>query len=372
VTYDRVSMEQKDAIIKYLTSLFGPGSKPRSLKVDTLVRDEAALSESMYVEYEVPPVDTKPFIRNGVKLAPFRMLHSPFASTTEPGVVYMSGNQSGSIVRVDTRQRDMTARTKEWRIETPNDLMVQPHGIIERDGKVFFVELTGDRFDELDPRTGRITRTRIPSEGAGPHSVWPDSKGNFWFSYFAASGKVARINPKTGETKEYEPLKDVSGYGLVVDKADRVWMATLNTPVVLMHDPVTDRWKQFPVSNPVRRVAPDSKGLVWAGQFFGNRLVSIDPASGKVMEYEMPLKNGSAYDVWPDQDDNIWMTNHMYNSLVKFDQKTKKFTYYPYPQLAVYSPKIDRDQTGTLWFCLNAGGMPGELAGLLPKGNLPR
>ena len=45
-TYDRVSKEQAESIIKYLTANFGPGSKPRDLKIDRLVSDEAALSQA--------------------------------------------------------------------------------------------------------------------------------------------------------------------------------------------------------------------------------------------------------------------------------------------------------------------------------------
>jgi hypothetical protein len=54
---------------------------------------------------------------------------------------------------------------------------------------------------------------------------------------------------------------------------------------------------------------------------------------------------------------------------VKFDQKTKKFTYVPFPEFAAHTPKIDRDKEGTLWFTL---GKPTGLAGFRPKGNVAR
>ena len=48
-TYDRVSKDQVDQIVKYLTAHVGPGSKPRDLKTDPLIRDEEALSQALYI-----------------------------------------------------------------------------------------------------------------------------------------------------------------------------------------------------------------------------------------------------------------------------------------------------------------------------------
>ena len=106
-----------------------------------------------------------------------------------------------------------------------------PHGIVEVNGKIWFTELAGDRISTLDPNTGQFQRYRIPTEGGGPHSLWNDSKGNFWFTYFAAAGKIGRFDSKTQQVREYD-FPDFSGYGLVVDKQDRAWAVGLNTPVV--------------------------------------------------------------------------------------------------------------------------------------------
>jgi streptogramin lyase len=369
-TYDRVPKDQVDAIVKYLTTHFGPTSKPRDLKTDRLVRDEAELSQAIYVQYEVPPPTGKPFTQIGPYGGPpTRSLHSAWVSVVNPGIVYMSGNRSGSIVSIDTRNLDYVGRMKEYRIDNPENVMVQPHGIFDLpNGKVYFVELTGDRMSELDPKTGKIERWRVPTEGGGMHSVWPDSKGNFWYTYFAAAGKIARFDSKTKQTKEYPVVKDLSGYGIVTDKKDRVWAVSLNTPVILGYDPKTDKWTNYPISVPARRVTVDSKGMVWVCEYFGNKIAMLDPDTGKVTEYDLPLKYGNPYDLWPDAEDNIWVENAVYNSLVKFEPRSKKWTYVPFPELAAHTPKLDRDKEGTFWFTL---GRPSGLAGFKPKGNVP-
>src|SRR5262249_18857511 len=58
---ERVTKQQEEDIIKYLTANFGPGSKPRDLRTDALIRDENELSQAVFVQYEVPPATGKPF-----------------------------------------------------------------------------------------------------------------------------------------------------------------------------------------------------------------------------------------------------------------------------------------------------------------------
>lgn len=368
MTHDDVSKEEAELIVQYLTANFGPGSKPRDLKTDPLIRDEAALSQAKYIRYEVPPPTHKPFVQVGAYGGPpTRSLHSAWVSVVDPAIVYMTGNRSGSIVAVDTRILDPVKRTKEWRIDNPENVMVQPHGLFDLpDGKLYFVELTGDRMSALDPKTGTIERWRVPTEGGGMHSVWPDSKGNFWYTYFAAAGKIARFDSRTKQTKEYEVDKGLSGYGIVTDKKDRVWAVSLNKPVILGYDPTTDKFKSYPISFPARRVTVDSKGNVWVCQYFGNKIAKLEPETGKVTEYDLPLKYGNPYDLWPDAEDNIWVENAVYNSMVKFEPATQKWTYYPFPLLGAHTPKLDRDPKGVFWFTL---GRPSGLTAFMPEGN---
>ena len=368
VTHDLVSVEEKELIIQYLTSLFGPGSEPRDLELDPLVRDEQALSEAVYIEYELKRGPER-LLANGAP--PRGSIHSVFASLAEPGVIWVSGNGSNSIIRMDSRDPDFETRTDEFWIENPENINVTPHGIVEHRGRVYWVELTGDHFGELDPATGEMTRYPMPTKGAGPHSVWVDSRGQFWYTYFASAGRIGRFDLDANDFTEWEPLAGFSGYGIVVDRQDRVWAVGLHTPAMFMYNQETAAWRSYPMANPARRPAIDSEGKVWAAHYFGNAISRIDPVTGTVTEFELPLKDGNPYDVWPDADDNLWVENGIYNSLVRFDQATGDFTYFPFPELRAHTPKLDRDREGTLWFTLRGpSGGPG-VAALKPNGNVP-
>lgn len=365
LTYDTVSLEEKELIIKYLADNFGPGSKPRDLLLDPLVRDEELLSEAVYIQYELNRGPRKEV--SGPP--PSWSVHSVFASLATPGVIWVSGNGSNSIIRVDTNDRNFETRTTEYWIDNEDNINVTPHGILEYSGIVYWVELSGDHLGELDPSTGEMARHRLPTTGAGAHSCWVDSRGNIWYTYFASAGRIGRFNTRTKEFTEWEPLKGWSGYGIVVDRQDRVWAVGLHTHATLMYNQETQEWKSYPMSNPARRPAIDANGKIWAAHYYGNTITKIDPVTDEITEYELPLKDGNPYDIWPDLDNNLWIENMMYNSLVKFDQQSTQFTYFPFPELRAHTPKLDLDLSGTLWFTLGNPSGPG-IATLKPKGNV--
>ena len=367
VSSDRVSEKEKESIIQYLTEHFGPTSntRPRDLKMDPLVRDEAALAEVMYVQYDVPPPTFEGFTNTG---DPGPGLHDVHVSPSEPGVIWITGNNSGSIVRIDTRTLGYTDRTTRWRIPHPRNINVVPHGIIEQNGLVYWTELAGDRIGLLNPKTDEIYSYDLPTVGAGAHTLRADTRGNIWYTNYAASGKIGRLNLASSEVREYEPSPSFSGYGLTTDSKDRVWAVGLNERALLRYDPATDKWTSYPLSSAGRRPAVDSKGQVWVAEFYGNRIAMLDPESGTVTEYELPLRYGDPYELIADSKDNIWIENTAYSSLVKFDQTTKQSTYVPYPEIRAATVKFEREPDDTIWFIM---GRPSTLTGFKPHGNLP-
>jgi len=58
------------------------------------------------------------------------------------------------------------------------------------------------------------------------------------------------------------------------------------------YEPKTDKWTQYPIASPARRVALDSKGNVLVCEYFGHKIAMPDPSSGRVTQDNRPLKWG--------------------------------------------------------------------------------
>jgi streptogramin lyase len=64
----------------------------------------------------------------------------------------------------------------------------------------------------------------------------------------------------------------------------------------------------------------------------------------------MPAAFAEPYDIWPDKDNNMWIADGaMGGAIIKFDQKTEKFTFYPAVQRGDL-PKIEITREGAIWY----------------------
>ena len=108
-------------------------------------------------------------------------------------------------------------------------------------------------------------------------------------------------------------------------------------------------------------VIVDSKGMAWYADFGDQILGKLDPASGKVTEYKVPLaKPGAPTGTLAlrfDQDENLWLGMQFQAAISKFDQKTEQFEVFPLPpqfntpdvqvnQVAANHSNVD----GKVWF----------------------
>jgi streptogramin lyase len=88
-------------------------------------------------------------------------------------------------------------------------------------------------------------------------------------------------------------------------------------------------------------VIVDSHGIAWYASFGEQILGKLDPATGKVTDYELPLlkpkmPTGSLA-LRFDEDENLWLGMQFQGGVAKFDQKTEKFQTWSLP------PEINGD-----------------------------
>jgi virginiamycin B lyase len=157
----------------------------------------------------------------------------------------------------------------------------------------------------------------------------------------AAAAYLAAINLSSGPTWSY-PLKT---YPRPTGKATHVIITEYDLPrkETLPHD-----------------AAVDSHGMAWYGDFGTHMLGMLDPKSGKVTEYPLPITKPGAQlgslDLVLDKQENVWMGTMYQGSLAKFDRKTKTFTTWGSPdfknrdeaRIAMVMP-INADVDGQVW-----------------------
>ncbi len=128
---------------------------------------------------------------------------------------------------------------------------------------------------------------------------------------------ASTVNLSSGSTWPY-PLKTLPR---PKGKATRVIITEydLPRPEALPHD-----------------AAMDSKGMVWYSDFGSQFLGKLDPKTGKIVEYRVPLMDPKAptgsLDVGFDPNGNIWLGTMYQGVIAKFDPKTQKFQTWKSPK----------------------------------------
>ena len=106
--------------------------------------------------------------------------------------------------------------------------------------------------------------------------------------------------------------------------------------------------------------AADSTGMIWYADFGSHFLGMLDPKTGKVVEYALPITKPGApvgsLDLIFDKQGDIWMGTMYQGSLAKFDRKTQKFQTWGSPtfqerdeaRIAMVMP-TNHDVDGHVW-----------------------
>ena len=94
-------------------------------------------------------------------------------------------------------------------------------------------------------------------------------------------------------------------------------------------------------------VIVDTRGYAWYASFGEQILGRLDPKTGAVKEWPIPVvnpdRNKGVLDVQFDADENIWMGNGFQKAIQMFDRKTETFKTYP------MAAEFDGDQTELLF-----------------------
>lgn len=359
-----INPEERAVLAKYLADNFGPDSPDRVLRVDVeYPLDEDVLSKAMYVEYLAPLPPGADLSRNGA-MTPFnhRMVDPKIG---KDGNIWVTNGEIGVSM--------LDPRTGQYSHYPYPGRGIFGHGpAIDSEGFVFWAEFSGEHLGRLDPTTGKMDRFLIDEtrsirdvQGHTPHV---DSEGNVYFTVINGN-KIAKWDRQTQTVSLWEALTPNSfPYGIDLDQNDNVYFAQLWGCNVGRFDPRTENMTEFPaLAQPcaMNRLAVDSKGIVWYSLVRPGLLGKLNPETGEQQEYvilEAPagskIATASPYGIMADPDDNIWFGDTgLGATLIKFDQLTETFTYYPEPRIAD-NPNIDITREGAIVYTSRSSQQP--------------
>ena len=196
----------------------------------------------------------------------------------------------------------------------------------------------------------------MPGPSRMPFSAAPDKDGYLWIPNFGVANKISRLDPKTGEMKDFSvPNIGTAAVHSAVPAADgSVWLTEQGSNKLGRWDPVTQKITEFQdpytpgnegieAGGEKHTVRLDPSGNAWAT---GVPLVKYDPETKKFTHFdEVP----TSYDVKPDKNGDVWFTSSRMNKIGKVDGKTMKVTQWVMPTGDSYPRRMEIASDGMIW-----------------------
>lgn len=344
---------------QYLSTINLSAKSAPDFPLKTLPRPHGSDTRVIITEYDLPRSDAQP--------------HD--AAVDKQGLVWYCDYAEGIIGRLDPR----TAETTEWR--DPFVKPGYPGGFqslaVDSNGNPWGARHEFNGVAQFDKKTGKFTNWTLPPESVSPRTrttfMAPTQDGKMWIKD-DVDHKAFRLDPATGQFVGYDQFppdinfgksapranfpNDLSAqdeaaprhniYGISADSLGNEYGADILGGAIAKVDAKTGKATMYPLtpkSGP-RRMHVDAEDRLWIGEFYGNRLAMLDPASGAVKEWSHPIEWYGPYDVAIDKNGYAWTGSMSSDLITRFHPKTGTFNHYLLPTLGANVRRVDVDNSG--------------------------
>ena len=255
-----------------------------------------------------------------------------------------------------------------WPLPTPGS---RPHDpLATPDGALWWSGQFANRLGRLDPKTGEMKEYPIPVH-AGPHGLINDRDGNIWYGG-NWGGHIGELIVKTGEWKQYQmpDPKARDPHTPLFDKNGILWFSVQNGGFMGRLDPKTGDIKLIAANGTGQqpyalRFLSDGR-RPWFSYFGANKIATIDPDTLELKEYTLPDPRTKIRRMGVTSDDFIWYGDWVTGKLSRFDPKTGRVTEWDSPsgpQSQPYGMTVIDDK---IWY-VESNTRPNNLVRFDPK-----
>jgi virginiamycin B lyase len=256
---------------------------------------------------------------------------------------------------------------REWQVPTPGS---RPHDpLAARDGSIWYTGQLSGKLGRLDPKTGQIREYPVKPQTA-PHGLVEDRSGNIWYTGNHSS-VIGKLDPKTGEITEY-PMPDPKAkdpHSLHFDQSGILWFTLQQSNLMARLDPGSGEIKLIPSPTPRSRpygIIVNSKGIPFVALFGTNKIAAIDPSTLAVREYPLPDAKARPRRIAIDGDDIVWYADFARGYLGRLDPATGAVKEWPSPSGPRSGPYGIVFTRGAVWYN-ESGAKPNTIVRFDPQ-----
>ena len=251
---------------------------------------------------------------------------------------------------------DVQIEFKEWQAPTLGQRSRDP--VEAPDGSIWWAGQWANLVGRIDPATGEMKEYPLPPN-AMPHTVVLDKAGNVWYTG-NKNGSVGRLDPKTGAVTEFK-MPDPAAkdpHTAVFDGNGTLWFTLQISNMVGRLNPTTGEIKLVTMKTPNSRpygIKIDADGVPWVACNGSNCLVKVDPTTMDLTVVKLPTPGTTVRRLDIAQDGMIWYVNSSQGRLGRYDPKTGEIKEWLSPSGPRSHPYAIAVVDGIVWY--NESGM---------------
>jgi streptogramin lyase len=187
---------------------------------------------------------------------------------------------------------------------------------------VWFTDYYGNYLGEINSSTLVLIEYPIPTANSYPVEI-AKQNGSTYLWITEATGRIARFDMTDHSFQQFTPTVSLNyPVGIVVDKNNHVWVSEHGGSSVTEFIPSNSTWKKYPTSQAttspgtgVATLAMDSQGRLWFAEHYANRIGRLDPATGQMDEFALPIAGAYSLLDTVDTGGNFWFTEATANEI---------------------------------------------------------
>ncbi len=259
------------------------------------------------------------------------------------------------------------AEFTEWDAPTAGSRPTDP--LAASDGSIWYTGEAANVLGRVDPKTGEVKEYKLKTPQSGPSGLVEDPSGNIWFTA-ASTAQIGKLDPKTGSVSEY-PMPNAAArdpHVPALDQKGNVWFTLQDGNMVGRFNPASGDFtlRNSPTagSQPAG-IAVSSKGVPYFAEFGANKLAAVDPAKLSIREWTLPDPAARPRRVAIDGSDMVWYTDYARGYLGRFDPATGAVKEWAAPGGAGAKPFAIAVVGSDVWFS-ESGSTPNTLVRFEP------
>jgi virginiamycin B lyase len=196
------------------------------------------------------------------------------------------------------------------------------------------------------PQLGQRTRDPIQA---------PD--GSIWYAG-QYGNLIGRLDPKTGQAKEYPLPPKSMPHTVQLDPKGRPWFSGNKNGIIGWIDPASGKATTFKMPDPeavdVHTITFDKKGLVYFTFQWANMIGRLNPDNGDIKLVKVAAERSQPYDIKFDPEGTLWVSCNARPCLLKVNPDTLAITEVKLPLAGTTVRRFDIAPDGTIWY-VNSG-----------------